>query len=67
MRWYATCGQGSSGFCGSRDKLESGWTHDEYQLELVEERPANCVTVFFIMILRGLSFYQSVPNEGVHR
>ena len=33
------------------------WAYDEDKLELIEERPANCVTIFLVVILGGFSFY----------
>ena len=66
MRWYATCGRG-----GVEVKTYTGGrrtsTYDKDKLEVVYERPFDCVAIPFVFFFRGSALDECFADERVDR
>ena len=41
-------------------------THNEYELEVVDERPFHSIAILFVFLIGGPAFYQCFTDEGVY-
>ena len=48
-----------------RSRAEKRETHNEDELELVDKRPFDCISVFLVCVLARAALDDDVTNEGV--